>query len=463
MVFDSSPVADSPVRVIRSAEKRCQLFKLNIDCLDEVFEFLSLDDLISIAQSCKPLQRATAQFFQRNFAAKRKTCENDGIYMCWPPRNITIFSQYIEKVSIFGRFSSPYNFIGLNCTRQLKEIRMGEIDLTHYEIDCIKKFLSQSEVVGLDQCYMRHDFYAFFLKLCPNLRILSVSRSSFDRDRGGIIGSDNEWLLQTYPKLELLELNDLYELKMNELNIFFANNPNVRTFSTDVKSLMRNRNSLLQSSAQLDTLAIEYHHPYNLDSELDPIHIAEVVYNLLLELQRHQFFKHLHLYITFLDHHNLLQKLYALDSLQMLAGYVTRIERPMLSIRELAINKGLNITDMHTFPAKLPNLERIYFSDVTSDQILPFVSSSPKLTQMKIDSLLDGIHLVNGVLDLRALNNARGKLTKVRKLTIFVNERIYLATKWMLLDLNFKLIELKRGESFEWDEFNTRHKHFRSF
>lgn len=54
------------------------------------------------------------------------------------------------------------------------------------------------------------------------------------------------------------------------------------------------------------------------------------------------------------------------------------------------------------------------------------------------------------VLSLPAMNREREKLHGAQKMTIYVREDIYLATKWALIKNQFSLIRLKRIDSFEW-------------
>ncbi|XP_031633906.1 uncharacterized protein LOC116347461 [Contarinia nasturtii] len=438
------------------------IMKLDIDCFHEVFDYLCLDDIISIGHTCQRLQRIASRFIQQNFAAKRKTYVNDNIYMCWKPRQISIFSLFIEKISIFGDF--PDSFLSINAVRfhLLNEIRLAQIELDSVKIECIKAILPQVEVIELDQCCFKQNFYGDFLKLCPKLHRLSVSRSSYDRDGGTIIGTDNEWMRQKYASLEHLELTDLYEFKGNELKHFFESNQNVHSFSTDAKSLLINRQSFLSCGGKIQRLAIDFH-PKNIDSDAEPAFIVNLIYQLLTELYEKGFYRSLHLYITFFDRNNCLQKLFSMDSLEMIGGFVTLIENPLLNVKNLDINKGLDVTNLEEFPDKFPKLERIHFTEATANDILPFVRQSKSLKVMKIDLLVDGTHLEKGVLDLVALDKERSTLIRARKLMIYVNETVFLATKWATSDLNLKFIELRRGESFEFKHLNARHRFITSF
>lgn len=438
------------------------IMKLDIDCFHEVFDYLCLDDIISIGHTCKRLQRVSGSFIQQNFAAKRKTCANNNINMCWTPRQIGIFNPFIEKLSIFGGFLDPFEYIATNHFKSLNEFRLAQTELTAFKMECMKTILSDVEVLEVDQCSLKQEFFEHFLKLCLKLKRLSVSRSSYDRDGATIIGSDNEWMHRKYATLEHLELTDLYEFKKNDFKTLFDMNPNIRSFSIDAKSLLINRQSFLSCGAKLEKLAVDFH-PENINSDVEPGLIVNIVYDLLIELHEMGFYQCLHLYITFIDRQNCLQKLFSLDSLEMLGGFITSIEMPLKKLKDLDIDKTSDVTNLEGFPSKIPTLERINFSKATSNDILPFICQSNKLKIMKIDQLMDGTYLENGVLDLVALNRERGKLIKARKLSIYVNESVFLATKWATKNINFNLIELRRGESFECEKSNSRHRFINSF
>lgn len=450
---------ETPVKMCPSP-----IMKLTIDCFHEMFDYLPLDDLISFGNTCKRLQVIAGSFIQFNYAAKRKTCENTDVYMSWTPRRIGGFTRFIEKLSVFGDFHRPYLYIGANNFKSLKELRLAEVDLTEAKFDCIKGVLKGIEILELEMCrFNNNEFYEQFLKYCPKLKRLSVSRSSYDRDRATVIGCNNDWLLRHYPAMEHLELTDLYEFQKNELKTFFEQNPNVRSFSTDAKSLLVNQRSLLNCDVKLDKLTVDFHHPKSISAEIEPFFLVNVIYNLLDELYDRKFFLRLHLYITFIDHHDCIQKMFALKSLEMLSGMIIRIENPLMKLKELDISKGSDVTDLDGFPSKFPDLEQIHFSEATADHILPFIVTSAKLKTMKIDQLLDGTHLEQGVFDLFALNEKRKQLLKPRKLVIYANYTVYLATKWATNELKFDFVELRRGESKDLEESNSRYKFVTSF
>lgn len=257
------------------------IFKLNVDCFHEVFDCLTLKDVIAVGKTCKRLQWIAGHFINLNYASKSARGENDGIYISSLQSNI--FSQYIQKLSISGDRLGAYRFVGSNCTNSIKHLRVyGSLPLNGFEY--MKEILNGVEMLEMNDCHFIGDFYENYLKYCPNVKSLNISRSGHIRDKSIIIGNGNEWMLRTYSTLEHLEFIEIYGLKANELKIFFDRNPNLRTFSTDSRGLWENRYSILESNIKLNTLAIDIYQSKLYDSNCQPLSMVDSVYEVLVVL-----------------------------------------------------------------------------------------------------------------------------------------------------------------------------------
>lgn len=146
--------------------------------------------------------------------------------------------------------------------------------------------------------------------------IFNLKRLAFDtrESRSTLIGSDNEWLLQNYPKLEHFEVNARNGQRIDELKNFFELNPNVQSFSTTADFLWKNRHSILDISTNFtfQELAIKLDRASSMDSPKE-------FTNFLNDLHNRQFFKRLKVYypngfgkevIEGVDPLNVLVKLY---------------------------------------------------------------------------------------------------------------------------------------------------------
>lgn len=79
------------------------------------------------------------------------------------------------------------------------------------------------------------------------------------------------------------------------------------------------------------------------------------------------------------------------------------------------------------------------------------------MTQIKVSDLRNKNDLgeddPNRIIDLAVLNEARTILAIDLKVTIYVPERVYLATKWAMKETDFGMIKLRRIESTNCDEY----------
>lgn len=145
-----------------------------------------------------------------------------------------------------------------------------------------------------------------------------------------------------------------------------------------------------------------------------------------------------------------------------LFGTIPALEKISLLSREAAIPplphlKAIRFTisgipsEIEAATINLRNVERIYFDSATFDSVLFIIQHFPKVHLMKVDDIEDGTHFEKNVIDLMAINKERQKLNGACKITIYVKNTIFLATKYAIMKTNFNYIELKRNESHEWE------------
>lgn len=99
------------------------------------------------------------------------------------------------------------------------------------------------------------------------------------------------------------------------------------------------------------------------------------------------------------------------------------------------------VIDLEVLAKNLLKLDRLTIYRTRFEHILPFIQHSVNLKTIAIE-YFDG-----DILDLPALNKERKKLLGARKVTIYVEERVFLATKWASKTTHLGFIELKRIES----------------
>lgn len=235
----------SPREVSRSLEsnkrekrtKECvspKIFKLDIDCFDEIFEYLSLKDLDSFGKTCKTMQQVTGEYFKRNFKLAEKFTNDDGIYTICTGMghrvNISGFNQFINYISHYHNELGPLQYIQGhgNEFASINEIYFVCSGIEPSTVESLKEILPKIEVVRVRQCNIVGDFYDKLLKFCGNLKEIYVQD-----DVGDIVKErKNPWLQREYPSLEIFQLTARNSFKVNDLNSFFERNPSIRTFMT---------------------------------------------------------------------------------------------------------------------------------------------------------------------------------------------------------------------------------------
>lgn len=125
------------------------------------------------------------------------------------------------------------------------------------------------------------------------------------------------------------------------------------------------------------------------------------------------------------------------------------------NLEELDVGNSEQIIDLHILPSILTNLTRIHFEVVFFDQIAMMIGQALKLKKIQINSLLDrsrrhqdGTYDHIKLINLNKLNEERELLNGAGKVAIYVDEDVYLNTKWTLGNTDFNLIRLKRKESY---------------
>lgn len=400
---------DSQYVAVASNSALSCIFKLNVDCFEEVFEWLSLTDLKALRQTCKRFKTIIDYCITTNFPALRIGHGIVEIFDWTEPRHID--TNYIKKI----HFSNRCEF---------------RSDLAE-----IENILSKVESVKVEKDQISGEFYGKLLKFCKNLTHLSIA-NIYDHI---IIGSDNRWLLRSYPALEhivMLENSPGIGLEIVELKTFFELNPTIRTFTTTVQFLQRNGRCLKEANIKLDQLNVFCNKP------------IQAILNLLNELSQN--IQHLHLFGSYSTIRTEdLPTLRALEKLNY--ARVDRLVLPPLQyLKEFSIGKVEKTANLMNLAKSLTNVNRVHIEEGTLKNVAAFICHSPTVKHIKINRLNGGFIYNIRHIDLAELNKERKKLTGARKINIYVAEEFYLSVKWSGLYHSFSLVELRRSTSREW-------------
>lgn len=437
---ESEKAGPSSTAAIVPIQQTSDIFKLDIDCFEESFDFLPFEDLVSIGKTCKRLQQVAGYCFQQNYAAVEKRCTEDRIWLFFED-DVNCFIPFINR--IFFDSEESFEFFDGRQSKfvRLKRMTFSELMITSNEIDCVKDRLRNLEFLRIDACGFDGNAYEMLFKFCTNLKRLII-QNTYEFDDAG-----NDWLLKSYPKMEHLEYKPDVNHVCNELAQFFELNPTVRVFSTRAYFLWNNRATVTSDKVKLDDLAVSV-------DFINGKKFQEFC-EFLNELHDQGVYRRLHLYIS--NQQELIDEIAALKSLTKLYiifDEANSITLPILNdLEEICIHRTEDISNLEDVATKFPNLKRAHLRSGTSTELLMFVKRTVNLMKIKVDYLEDGLHFngKNNILDLIELNKQRQQLNEAEKVTIYLDEVIYLPTKWAMKDTDFSHITMRRSQSHEWN------------
>lgn len=414
------------------------ILRLNVDCFEEIFDFLSLSDLCAVGQTCKRMQSVARYYFQQIYSHELAHVFPYRIRMFGA--EIHGFRQYIRHISISAPVDLKFlRHIQLQPFNSLIHIFFMGFDFTDENISCIKNFFRKIEVLEIYACKVYVDFHEKILNYCENLKELIV------RECWRITpGDDTNWLLQIYTKLEYLDLSiDMpYKFEISELKTFLNNNPSLKTLAINGDFLVMNRNSFLEADFKLTTLQIDVR---NADVDYDTI------WEIVNQLRRKQKFKKLHFAVNYFDIE--LEK--KVDLLSIIEELNAKSFSESFDWQHLIKLKDLYIADYKSHDRdmeivaknmRIINVEKIHFYNVFNKQILSFIRHLPSLTEIRIEGdISDKFGKYKNSINVHELNNERKKLAGARKVVIYVGPEVYLACRWTGVGTDKDLVQIRRN------------------
>lgn len=427
-------------------EQTSSIFMLNVDCFEEIFDYISLPDLWSFGQTCKEMQRIAGEYFKRNYSSERQLTRDNGVLVdCYYSDErydykiiAPTFNPFITCILHCLKRIQPFSYIDAHSDEfsSLIEIHFKSTKLIESDIKCLLKVLPQIVVLSLTRCTVDgNDLYDSLLRQCKNLKVFHMYNSHSKRN---ILG--NQWLLHEYPSLETFTFFPMDSLhpKTTELCEFFAKNPNVRNFSTFSRCLLRNAKELIESNTKLENLKVECytHMGITFDTE------ANIM--LLKKLYENGFYKRLHIKFITSPTQKFCEQIVSLHGLESLNYKISEGDRDFSHLTSLQ-NITLMPENIHkkAIIMNLVNLRHITIPLATFEDIMLIISHSKKLRE--IEATIKAGEIIN----LAKLNEQRRKLAGACKVVIFVRDHVFLETKWTTKngDMNLSLIEMKRMHS----------------
>lgn len=229
------------------------LLSMNDDCIFEVLNFLNVNGLSAMAQTCHRLHRLAKENFQRRFPILSKEVERleeSGTGLCYEPyiaSHLTVFST-IQKVTLGKWLESVIRvkrIANLHMNRpdvySVKELRFGRwSSLRPIHGKTIQDMIKYTEDVTFARTKIVGEFYDCILQYLPAMKKLTIFgniKISCDN------GDKDKWLTKTYPKLEYFAWLAEDELHFNSsVKQFFEQNgtiERVSLMSSDIGNVVK--------------------------------------------------------------------------------------------------------------------------------------------------------------------------------------------------------------------------------
>lgn len=169
-----------------SVEMLSDIFKMNIDCFEELFEWLSMADILALRLTCKRFKQIV-DFYIKTYTHHIKCQLNDTNFECFHRMDAGSI-EVIKEIEVSARQGFDATQFSL-----IKDL------LSKVPNICIKNWNNDSD----------SDYYNTFPKYCKNLKYLTVSDVSCPQN-------SDEWLSHQYPSLEYIGFNCTLKTRIDE-------------------------------------------------------------------------------------------------------------------------------------------------------------------------------------------------------------------------------------------------------
>lgn len=473
---------------VSNQEQTSEIFKLPVELLQNIFSHLELRDLAYVAGTCKWMNEVAGQYFVLNFsnveASYTRLCNSSETLYHFPIGfYLEPLIRFIQNIKMSGcnlqHFVTDYTKF-----HQLKKIKLCSVDFSKFKIEDIKNSLSQVEYLLIYTSKITENFVASL----PNIRRLAL------RDNKWPHGNEDEWIICHYPTLERFDFQSQDKVSIVR---FLELNQHIRKIAVNSTCLW-NMDAIKSARVSVDELAINFNDASLLPDDDRIIPNFSKFCGDLNELYEQGFYKRLKLYSKILFHNNVIRGLATLKSIATfnVFNFNTKDEvLPLNELKDLRYRCTSQIIDLNILPKELQHLEVIRFDHAEIDDIVLFLRGSKTLKIMRIDEIIDlkrdcgcffrdpnKIRVVDKLvkerdtthnrtridkliddlsscrcltvkklIPLTRFNEERKKLPGATKVTLYVQEDIYLATKFFIQQTELELISLKCIESFRYN------------
>lgn len=432
--------------VFYAADQQPDIFKLNIDCFEEIFDYLPFESLVNFSQTCTRFQQVAVHIYQQNYSDTLVKLNSD---------QVKHFMQFVQKIEL--KFDNDlWNFVSYQYQMsRLTQIEFTyRIQMTHAKIASIKKFLKKILYLHVGARIDTANFETL-LDACPKIERIDIDTFGF---MGGI--PLRKWsTLKKFGFYSNIWGRTSSYCNTHGLATFLELNQNIRHFATDILYMWNNGKQMKCANIKLDDLGIRIF-------EKD-LRILKSAVQLLIELYELGFYKRIHLYCLAIMQQDMLSLLVPIKGVVKFYFGADFIDSSLSVLNQseelhLVNCRGMGLNYFTPLPINFTHLKRLTLEVAVFDDILRLVSQAELLVKINVTEIrdeddfnLDEAKEPEKILDLHLLNRARTKLANGRdlKVTIFAAEKLYLATKWAMKGNDFGLIRMRRAEFDKNDEY----------
>lgn len=428
-----------------------KFIKVNVDCWEKIFDYLSLSDIISMSSTCLRMQKIGGRYFRENFHGYECNLKESSLHSdTFNDDRIELerddFVRFIDTVRVSRDFQYLQRFSNKNLLRSLTTLCLDSVDINQNEIHGLTNVLNNIETIEIWDA--KDNAMGQFLVSCPKLKCLRIGMLNFYSN-----SAENSIFQHVYPMLTDFQCNNFKGTSSETITSFLDRNSGIKNLRIRFEDL--NKIHFEETRIRLESLSIDVY-----TTDIDATAFA----NRLKELHANGYFKTLRICETNSDYDdeifiNAMASFSALEALHI--GELKANVCHLIHLKELHIQ--CTVTDFDNMIDCIPhfeviaktliNLERLWIN-CTIRGFLPFLRYSKKLKLAIWNNNDDGIDV--DTLNLFDLNEERRMSGIKRKIQIGFFEGMYLAMKRKTKDEDdYELVKITRAETI-FEQFVCR-------
>lgn len=406
------------------------------DCWEYIFHYLSMLDVIALGQTCKQMEEMAGGYVRSKCPELRFDLIEREIAVQYPyafhlePE----FYQYISKLYI-GQRSTLDFYLDDKTFCSLKTLIFKCFKLNETRFEYMRSVLRNVQNIYIENCILSGKNFKQLAIYCPKLRYLRIT------DCDITFNALESLFSQHFPTLEHLQYQTRiwnFDARIFKLKTFLEKHKKLTHFECSVPVLWANRELLRKTNVRLNLLTIDFYAWSNRIPFDQLIDFLWALYERGFYQTLHLSFDHV-LDIDFEHFDNAVSTLPAIEILHINIDSIIDLSR-LTNLKELRICHGhKSETDLEFVAKSLLKLEQVTFKYATIENILPFIRNSKQLKSIQILYWRS-----YEMLDVVALNVERMNLGNANRITIYVEEEIYLRENWKSHNLNLSHVKITR-------------------